>query len=78
MISNEIINNFTRFKNVRLVDKPEAQAVLSGVIESSAIDTITHKSSYVSSESRIIVTVEIKLTSSDGESALAIRPDIGR
>ena len=66
MIANEIINNFTRFENVRLVEKPEAQATLTGVINSSSISTITHESSYVSSERRIRIVVEIKLTSSEG------------
>lgn len=65
-IANEIINIFTRFENVRIADKPEAQATLTGVIDSSSAIAITHENSYVSSESRIRIVVDIKLTASDG------------
>jgi outer membrane lipopolysaccharide assembly protein LptE/RlpB len=66
-IANEIINYFTRFENVTLVGKEEAQATLTGVVQSSSISTIAHKSSYVSSERRIKIMVEVKLNSSKGD-----------
>ncbi len=66
-IANEIINYFTRFENVSLVGKPEAQATVTGVVTSSSISTIAHKSSYVSSERRIKIVVEVKLNSPKGD-----------
>ena len=66
-IANEIIYYFTRFKNVQLTDKKNAQAILSGVIKSSSISTIAHKTSYVTSERRIKIVMDVKLTSTDGK-----------
>jgi outer membrane lipopolysaccharide assembly protein LptE/RlpB len=66
-IANEIINYVTRFENLKLVGKEEAQATLTGVVQSSSISTIAHKSSYVSSERRIKIVVDVKLNSSKGE-----------
>ena len=39
-IANEIINYFTRFENVELAGKEEAQAVLTGEVKSSSISLI--------------------------------------
>jgi hypothetical protein len=73
-IANEIINYFTRFENVRLVGRDEAQAMLTGVVVSSSISTIAHKSSYVSSERRIKIVVDVKLNASSGDLLWASGP----
>ncbi len=66
-IANEIINYFTRFKNVDLVEKNTAQATLTGVVQSASISAIAHKSSYVSSEKRIQIVVEVLLRAANGD-----------
>ena len=65
-IANEIIYYFTRFKNVKLVDKEEAQAVLSGIIVSATESSIAHKTSYVTTGRRIKVVVDVRLTAAGG------------
>lgn len=66
-IANGIIYYFTRFQNVELTDKKDAQAILSGVIQSSSTSTVAHTSSYVTSERRITIVLDVKLTSTAGK-----------
>ena len=43
-IANDLIYQFTRFRNIQLTDKEKADAHLTGIIKSAATRTITHKS----------------------------------
>ncbi len=66
LISNELINYFTRFKSVQMTSKDNAEAMLSGVIKSATTDTIAHQTTHASTERRIRVVVDLKLTAPDG------------
>jgi outer membrane lipopolysaccharide assembly protein LptE/RlpB len=66
-IANDIIYYFTRFENVALVDKEEAQATLTGVILSSSTSSVAHKSSDVTMDRRISIMVDVNLTASNGD-----------
>jgi outer membrane lipopolysaccharide assembly protein LptE/RlpB len=66
-IANDIIYYFTRFENVALVDKEEAQATLTGVIMSSSTSSVAHKSSDVTMDRRIRIVVDVKLTAANGD-----------
>jgi len=66
-IANDLIYQFTRFRNIKLTDKNKADAQLTGIIKSAATRTITHESANVPTERRIQVVLDMKLTSSDGK-----------
>ncbi len=66
MISNEVINYFTRFENVQMTDKDDADACLSGIIKSANTHTIAHRTTHASTERRIRVVLDLKLTTPDG------------
>lgn len=66
IITNDIVNQFTRFKTVQLVDTPNAEAVLSGVIRSAQIRTISHTSPNQPAERRLTLHLEVRLKTPDG------------
>ena len=65
-IANDLIYQFTRFRNIKLTDKNKADAQLTGIIKSAATRTITHQSANVPTERRIQVVLDLELTSADG------------
>ena len=66
-IANDLIYQFTRFRNIKLTDKNKADAQLTGIIKSAATRTITHESANVPTERRIQVVLDMKLISADGK-----------
>ncbi len=65
VISNDLNYEVTRNGRVSLKDRDSADAVLSGVIRSMAVDAISHKGKS-SIERRVKITVDLQLTGSDG------------
>lgn len=66
-LANDIIYYFTRFENISLVDKEIAQASLTGVIMSTSTSSVAHKTSDVTTDRRIRIVVDVKLTASNGD-----------
>jgi len=72
-ITNDLIYEITRHDITVLPSKDEADSILSGVIKSMTVETITHKDSQTSSERRVRVTVNLKLTSHSGKAVWSIK-----
>ena len=66
-LTNDLVNQFTRFENVRIVDRDAAAAVLTGTIKSSRIRTIAHKSPTQAAERRITLFLDVALRKPDGQ-----------
>ena len=66
-ITNDLIYEVTRHDITVLSSKDKADGILSGVIRSMTIEAITHKDPQTSSERRVTVTVNLKLTSRSGK-----------
>ena len=66
IVTNDIVNQFTRYETVQLVDKASAEAILSGVIRSAQIRTISHTSPNQAAERRITLHLEVRLETADG------------
>ena len=65
-ITNDLIYEVTRHDITVLSSKDKADSILSGVIKSMTIETIAHKDPQTSSERRVTVTVDLKLTGPSG------------
>ena len=66
-IANDLIDQFSRHKNIKLTEKNSSDGHLTGIIRSAKVTTITHATASVSAERRIQVTMDFKLTAtSDG------------
>jgi outer membrane lipopolysaccharide assembly protein LptE/RlpB len=66
VFTNDLTFEFTRSKVLHVVDKDQADAVLSGTIKSKGEQTISHTASYDASERRVVITLDITLKSRDG------------
>jgi hypothetical protein len=64
IITRDLIYEFTR--NKKVTTRNEADAILSGVCESMRIETIARKDVLTAEERRVIITVDLQLTGSDG------------
>lgn len=67
LLTNDLVNQFTRFDNVRIVDRGAAEAVLTGTIKSARIRTIAHKSPTQAAERRITLFLNVALRKPDGQ-----------
>jgi outer membrane lipopolysaccharide assembly protein LptE/RlpB len=67
LITNDLVNQFTRFDNVRIVDREAAEAVLTGTIKASRIRTIAHSSPTQPAERRVTLFLDVTLRSPDGQ-----------
>lgn len=67
ILTNDIINEFTRRGNVEVTDRQSAQAVLSGVIQSARSTSVSNVSAYTTAEEEVTVRVDLKLTNAEGE-----------
>ncbi len=66
IFTGDLAYEFTRSKVLRVVDIKEADAVLSGSIQSLTVDTISHTENYDSAERRVIITLNLALKRADG------------
>ncbi|MGM0453911.1 MAG: LPS assembly lipoprotein LptE, partial [Thermodesulfobacteriota bacterium] len=67
IITNDIINEFTRRGNVEISSKKAAEAVLSGVIQSAKATSVSNRSAYTTAEREVTVRVDLKMTDSTGK-----------
>lgn len=67
IITNDVINAFTRHPAVEVTGMDEAQAVLSGVIRAARTRPLSHWSAYTTAERQITIVADIALTTPDGE-----------
>ena len=67
LVTNDLVNQFTRFENVRIVERDQAEAILTGTIKASRIRTIAHESPSQPAERRITLFLDVELTSPDGK-----------
>ena len=65
-IADDLIYRFSKYDNIKLTDKSASDGHITGVIRSAIVTTATHATSSVAAERRILVTLDVKLTSSDG------------
>lgn len=66
IVTNDIVNQFTRFKTVKVVDKASAEGILTGVISSAQIRTISHTTPNQPAERRITLHLQVSLKTPDG------------
>lgn len=66
VFTNDLIYEITRNSKVKITDKHGADASISGVIKSMAVETISRREIYSALEKRVKVNVDITLTRSDG------------
>ncbi|MEA1948833.1 MAG: LptE family protein [Thermodesulfobacteriota bacterium] len=66
IITNDLIYEFTRHRQVVLTGRDNADAVLTGVIVSSSSKTISRKGEYTSNERRVILKLDLQLTDKSG------------
>lgn len=67
IITNDIINEFTRNPAAEVTGKDDADAVLTGVIRTARIRSISHRSAYTTAEREITIVVDVALTTPAGE-----------
>ncbi|MFP4446709.1 MAG: LPS assembly lipoprotein LptE [Desulfosudaceae bacterium] len=67
VITNSLVNEFTRRGGVQVTDAAASEAVLSGSVRSISTATVTHASQYTTAERRLVLRVDARLTSRDGE-----------
>jgi len=67
VFTNDLLYEFTRSKVLGVAGPDVADAVLSGTIVSSNVDTISHTADYASGERRVTVTLDLALTRANGE-----------
>lgn len=67
IITNDVINEFTRSPTVEVAGKEDAEAVLTGVIRASRTRSISHRSAYTTTEREITIVVDVALTTPGGE-----------
>ncbi len=65
-LTNDLIYEIGRNKNITITDENSADAVISGKITSFEVTTIAHTDTYISSEKRVTVTTSVKITGKDG------------
>ncbi len=66
IITNDFIYEVTRMKKVALMSENRADTILSGVVRSMSIGSISYHESQSSSERRVVISVDLKLTDRDG------------
>jgi len=66
ILTNDLVNQFTRFDTVRIVGKDQAEAILTGTIRSARTRTIAHKSPSQPTERRITLFLNVAMHSPDG------------
>ena len=66
IVTNDLIYEVTRSKEVALIRKDKAEANLSGVIVSTQTGSISRSSVDTSTERRVTVTLNLKLTNTSG------------
>ncbi len=66
VVTNDLIYEVTRSRGVALVRKDKAEANLSGVIVSTQTGSISRSSVETSTERRVTVTLNLKLTNTSG------------
>ncbi|MFP4225826.1 MAG: LPS assembly lipoprotein LptE [Desulfobacterales bacterium] len=67
LLTNDLVNQFTRFENIRIVDRSEAEARLTGTIKNARIRTIAHKSPTQPAERRITLFLDVELRDPEGK-----------
>ena len=67
IITNDVVNEFTRNIKVEVSPREEAEAILTGVIRSARTTSIAHRSAYTTAERQITISVDLVLTTPDGE-----------
>ena len=63
--TNDLIFEFTRSKQLAIVEKKDADAVLTGIITQIGTETIAHTAKVASSEQRVYVRLKVQLRRSD-------------
>jgi outer membrane lipopolysaccharide assembly protein LptE/RlpB len=72
LFANSLVYEFTRRGGVALVGEDEADAQLTGSVVSLTTNTLSHRDTYASSEMRVRIQVEARLTARSGEVLWAV------
>jgi hypothetical protein len=65
-LTDDIVYEFTRGGKAVITDEENSEAVLAGAVSSLTTDTVSHHNSDTSSQRRVRLAVDLKLTRSDG------------
>lgn len=66
IITNDLIYEFTRHEQVVVAGSDKADAILTGVVQSISERTISHRGEYTSSERRVVLNMDLRLTHKSG------------
>lgn len=67
IITNDVVNEFSRNPMVEVTGREEADAVLTGVIRSARTRSLSHRAAYDTAEREIILSVDVRLATPDDE-----------
>ena len=67
IITNDVINEFSRTRIVEVTGGENADAVLSGVIRSAGTRAISHRSAYTTAEKEITIILDLTLATPEGK-----------
>ena len=73
IITNDVINEFSRNPMVEVTGREEADAILTGVIRSARTRSLSHRAAHTTAEREIILSVDVRLATPDGEELWAAR-----
>ncbi len=73
IITNDVINEFSRNPMVEVTGREEADAVLTGVIRSARTRSLSRRAAYDTAEREIILSVDVRLATPDGEELWSAR-----
>jgi outer membrane lipopolysaccharide assembly protein LptE/RlpB len=66
-VTNDLVYEITRSRQVELVRKDGADAVMVGVLKSLSDDTISRSGTITANERRVVLTVDVRLEGPDGQ-----------
>ena len=73
IITNDVVNEFSRNPMVEVTGREEADAVLTGVIRSARTRSLSHRAAYDTAEREIILSVDVRLATVDGKELWSAR-----
>lgn len=66
-VTNDLVYEITRSRQVELVRKDGADAVMVGVLKSLSDETISRSGTITANERRVVLTVDVRLEGPDGQ-----------
>lgn len=67
IITNDVINEFTRSRVVDVTGRDDAEAFLTGTIRAARTRSLSHRAAYTTAEREITIVVDVSLTTPGGD-----------